>query len=215
MTRVPDVTVVAPDLRKYAAMLRHEGVNMGKEIGGVNRKFAKEIALDIKHVMPKTGGMAGIGSAKSTGLRGKIKKAKKKAGPKHDTRRGAMSATVKAYAGQYDSRVTGGGPRAPHYAVQEFGGGVWWHKGGSKAFGGKTAREKFGHRKASEQMSRAKGQFGGHVIHVRARSPMKGRGVVGWFFFPTAARNLPPLMKAWDSALKRVLEHGLIRAKKS
>ena len=176
--------------------MEHAGFSAKKELRSIHRKWARVLAKDIKAAMPKTGSLT-AGTAQAGGsVRKRISKAKKRSGWKktgsaHDTPRGAMARSVKTFASTGSAGVTGGDTRAPHYAVNEFGGAVWWRarKGGVRLHA-KPARRP--HRSYAEQFAKHGGKTG-HIIPVRNRSRAFNRGVEGWFFYPTIYKKLDTL----------------------
>lgn len=171
----------------------------------VNRKWTNVIRDKIRAKAPRTGGYAGLG------LRARRKSAKKKTGPSHDTRAGAFRASVKSRVGSDYGRIEGGGPKAPHFVVNEFGGAVWWHKMGRGASrSGSNARQ-------SNRVKQANFNVG-HIIPGRKRSPMVASGSFrqtgrsfpsGWYFFPTVTSNVDEVFAAYWHELCQTLDHHL------
>lgn len=202
--------LIAPDLRAFSLRMKHMGEDVKPEFKKVHRKFARKIQLDIKNQMPKTGGIGG------KGLRGRIKKAKHKEGPRHDTPRGAMSRSVKMRVTAFSSGVTGGGgPNTEHYVVNEFGGAVWWHRRG-RGWARLGAGKSRSHRKGEDTYAARRKRFGGegHIIPVRHRSPsVKGGGAEGWVFFPVFYDTMPKIESAYDRALADVIRRNVAKTK--
>lgn len=92
-----------------------------------------------------------------------------KYGGRHDTRPGAIARSIKSRASGKSANVYGGGPGAPHFNVQEFGGGVYWV--------GKSGK--------------------GHYIPIGSRTNVSSnaagnaRGAQGKFFWPTTEAYAP------------------------
>ena len=179
-----------------------------------NRQAAALLVKRIRPAMPRTGG-----PAKGKGARKRLAQAKKKRGPRHPTKTGAMAAAVRSHASYNYSEVLGGGAdRAPHFVVNEFGGAVWWEKG---AQGGRGSSARRTHRAFSEQI-KGSGGGRGHIIPVRKRSPMNhiktwmsearsGAPVIkskafpsGWFFYGTAAEHLPEALAHHSREIARI-----------
>ena len=74
-----------------------------------NRSFAAKLRTFIRNAAPRGSGA--------------------KYGPKHTTPRGALRRTVRSGASADSAYVKGGGAGAPHFIVNEFGGGVRWTNG--------------------------------------------------------------------------------------
>ena len=177
-----DFSLSGPDLRAFARRMEHAGFSAKKELRGIHRKWSRVLAKDIKVAMPKTGSRGGKGSRKLIAKAHK-RSGWKKTGSAHNTPRGAMARSVKTWATTGSAGVTGGDARAPHYAVNEFGGAVWWTK--KK----RTVPKKRLHTSYAKQRARSGGKLG-HIIPVRLRSPAFNRGVTGWFFYPTIYEKL-------------------------
>lgn len=181
--------------------MRGTDKDIRNDVRKVNRKWTNVIRDKIRAIAPRTGGTV------RNGLSRRRKNAKKKTGPKHDTRTGAFRASVKSKVGADYGRIEGGGGPAPHFIVNEFGGAVWWHRMGRGVTG--QLRSRGAHRSATENRNRFGGNIG-HIIPVRARSPqasfggrtMSGGGGSfprGYYFFPTVDENVEHVFEAyWD-----------------
>lgn len=176
------------------------------EVKAVNKDFADRLAVTLRPEMPRSGGVVQHRSKDS-----REKGPSRKSGQRKKT----MAQAIRSYAGVNYSAVRAPSKMAPHFAVNEFGGAVWWNTGGAgwakAAFGSKRLKgmsmkqlyfETRGMNRKTGEMF-AKSRLGGHIIPVRERAPMTishdGRKFPGgWFFFPNALRHIPQL----------VIEHG-------
>ncbi len=207
-------TIDSSDIRAFQRRLDHmSNKDFRLAIRKVHRKHAGMLAKKIKQAMPKTGGvgMAGItkyrrsragtaGTGHGGRQRDRIASAKKKAGPRHKTPRGAMAASVRTHYTTASSEVLGGNPRAPHYAVNEFGGAVWWRKRRSTGARLHPSPAKRLHTSWATQRARHGGEVG-HIIPVRNRSAAFNTGVEGWFFWPTDRDYRYELSEAYNLAV--------------
>jgi len=150
----------------------------------VNRAFAGQLRDHIRGVAPRTGGIV---QHRNPDSRNRGMSRKRTSG--HDTRAGSWKASVKSFARVDNAGVRGGGARAPHFIVNEFGGAVWWHKTGRKS--------------------------AGHSIPVRERSPMnvvrryfngERKFPEGWYFWKTSAEHMPEVVEAHDAAMRHLVE---------
>ena len=114
--------------------------------------------------------------------------ARDKQGGRHDTRSGALAKAVKSSASGKNAKVYGNNTAAaPHFAVQEYGGSVFWHNSNPKV--------------------------GGHAIpignrvNVETNKSGNRRGAEGKFFNPTAREEAPLIAeRITESAIKIVHE---------
>lgn len=186
-------------LEKQLAKVPREAKN---EVRKSNRKWAGELRNRIRAVAPRTG------------------LTRKRQGRAHDTRAGAIKRSIRSRVGTDWALVGGGGTRAPHFNVHEFGGAVWWSKGGKL----QSAARQRSHRSALQMRERFGGDIG-HIIPVKGRGAQMpartamthglnygGGGVQGYFFTPTVDKNLPEIQRgAADGAadaIRRTLRGG-------
>lgn len=211
-------TIDASEIKAFARRMRHMGDRkFATAIRGVHRKHSKILAKKIKVALPKTGGLT-AGTAQAGGsVRSRIKTATKRSGWKkegsaHKTKRGAMSQSVRTAVTTASSDVLGGGTaKAPHYAVNEFGGAVWWRPRAGGVRMHPVAAKRL-HRSWASQRAKH-GQKKGHIIPVRNRSKTFNGGVEGWFFYPASRREEPALIKAYDKELHDLIERNLPKFK--
>ena len=208
--------VDASDIVELAAVFGRIPPEAKADVRKANRQAANLLRDRIRPAMPRTGGMV-----KGKGARKRLASAKKKTGPKHQTKTGSMRLSVRSKASYNYAEVLGGGTsKAPHFGVNEFGGAVWWRGSGSSAKS--TSR----HVSQARKRSLAGGEFGtffgrlqGHMIFIRTRSPMNhiktwksearsGAPVIkskafpsGWFFYGTAAEHLPEALAFHSRAI--------------
>jgi len=207
-------TVDAAELKAFVRRMKHMGDRQfATDIRGVHRRHAKVLAKKIKVALPKTGGLtAGTAQAGGT-LRSRMRAARKRSGWKkegsaHDTKRGAMSQSIRTAVTTASSDILGGGTaKSPHYAVQEFGGAVWWRpRVGGARMHPKPAKRL--HRSWESQRARH-GQNKGHIITVRNRAKSLNGGVEGWFFYPTVRKEEPALVAAYHQELHDLIQRNL------
>ncbi len=218
------LTVDSAELKAFARRMKHMGdKDFRLAIRKVHRAHAGKLAKLIRIAMPKTGGTGGTvpvatkvrgyysvaqiigtaGTGHGGGIRKRVAAARGKTGPKHKTKRGAMSRSVVTHISTSTSEVWGGNASAPHYAVNEFGGAVWWRKqiGGERLHPQPAKRI---HTAWGKQRARHGGTVG-HIIPVRNRSRMFNTGVEGWFFYPTVAEHETDIVKEYDKAIRQTM----------
>ena len=211
-------TVDAAELKAFVRRMRHMGDRQfATDIRGVHRRHAKELAKKIKVALPKTGSRGGKGSraliAAANRRSGWKKSVAGKQGSAHDTRRGAMSQSIRTVVTTASSVILGGGTaKSPHYAVQEFGGAVWWRprsgpRGGRVRMHPVPAKRL--HRSWESQRARH-GQNKGHIITVRDRIRVGRYGAAeSWFFYPAVYREEPALIGAYNQELHDLIQRNL------
>ena len=190
--------------------MRSTDRDLRNDVRKVNRKWTAVLRDKIRAISPRTGGGPGKGST------GRRRSAKKKTGPRHDTRTGAFRASVKSKSGVDYGRVQGGGGPAPHFIVNEFGGAVWWHKMGR---GAARSTGFSSHKSYATKRQRFGGNIG-HLIPVRKRSPQAsfagkttGGGAAsfprGYYFFPTIDENASHIFEGYWDELCHTLDRKL------
>ena len=111
-----------------------------------------------------------------------------KQGGRHDTASGALAKAVKSRASGKNAMVYGNNtPSAPHFAVQEYGGSVFWRNSNPRVRGHSIPI--------------------GNRVNVETNKSGNRRGAEGKFFNPTAEEEAPLIAeRIAESAVKIVHE---------